>query len=265
MSVYRLELSGRDKPVFTSPVDEVCFSKAEEDNEYARQAKATDLAFFLRRQDPEINLRGLQSVLVSSEEREQTAVGYLPIILAPAHEFDTLNTVVNICMAISSRFGQKHTVITVDQALYYRPMELKWSLPQYQDKLIPRLGGLHVSMNFLKAIGDHMNGSGVADVWWKMELLGPDAVELVLAGNAYNRAMRALKLILQALWRLLMPSLLSIVAEADANCHACVSRIAADDDSQTIPELITFLDRDKFRKLLAGFVDSRSDVVNFSF
>ena len=119
MSVYRLELSGRDKPVFTLPVDEVCFSKPEEDNEYARQAKATDLAFFLRRQDPEINLRGLQLVLVSSEEREQTAVGYLPIILAPAHEFDTLNTVVNRCMAISSRFGQEHTVITS------RPPELR--------------------------------------------------------------------------------------------------------------------------------------------
>ena len=39
----------------------------------------------------------------------------------------------------------------------------------------------------------------------------------------------------------------------------------ADDDSQTIPELIIFLDQDKFRKLLAGFVESRSDVVNFSF
>ena len=41
--------------------------------------------------------------------------------------------------------------------------------------------------------------------------------------------------------------------------------MAADDESQTIPELITFLDQDKFRKLMAGFVESRSDVVNFSF
>ena len=150
------------------------------------------------------------------------------------------------------------------EALYYRP-ELKWSLPQYQDKLIPRLGGLHVSMNFLKAIGDHMNGSGLADVWGEMGLLGPGAVELVLAGSAYNRAMSAHKLTLQALWRLLMPSLLSIVAEVDADCHARLSRMAADDDAQTIPELITFLDQDKFRKLPAGFVESRSDVVNFSF
>ena len=95
-------------------------------------------------------------------------------------------------------------------------------------------------------------------------LLGPGAVELVLAGKAYNKAMRAHKLTLQSLWRLLMPSLLAFVAEADADCHACISRMAADDDSQTIPELITFLDQDKFRKLLADFVESRYDV-NFSF
>ena len=75
--------------------------------------------------------------------------------------------------------------------------------------------------------------------------------------------MRAHKLTLQALWCLLVPSRLSFVAEAD--CHACLSRMAADDDSHTISELITCLDQDKFRKLLAGFVESRSDVVNFSF
>ena len=73
-------------------------------------------------------------------------------------------------------------------------------------------------------------------------LLGPGAVELVLAGKAFNKAMRAHKLTLQALWRLLMPSLLSFVAETDADCHACLSRMAADDNSQTIPELITCLD-----------------------
>ena len=33
----------------------------------------------------------------------------------------------------------------------------------------------------------------------------------------------------------------------------------------TIPELITFLDQDKFRKLLAGFAESRYDVINFTF
>lgn len=188
---------GKCKPVFTAPVDEACFSKSEEDNEYARQAKATDRAFFLRRQNSEIKPSWtLFNQSLPSEEPEQTAVGYLPIILAPAHELDTLNTAVKRCMAISSHFGQEHTVLTVDQALYCRLMELKWSVPEYQDKLLPCQGGLHVSMNFLKAIGDHMNGSGQAEVWVESGLLGQGTVELVLAGKAYNKAMRAHKLTL---------------------------------------------------------------------
>ena len=49
-------------------------------------------------------------------------------------------------------------------------------------KLIPSLGGLHISINFLKAIGDHMDGSGLADMWLESGLLGAGTVELVLAG-----------------------------------------------------------------------------------
>ena len=112
-----------------SPVDEACFSKAEEDNEYARQATATDLAFFLRRQDPEIKPSWtVFNQYLSSEEREQTAVGYLPIILAPAHEFDTFqehNSEEMHDNNIIITLWAGHTVITVDQALYYRLMELK--------------------------------------------------------------------------------------------------------------------------------------------
>jgi hypothetical protein len=51
-----------------------------------------------------------------------TSVGHLPIIVAPAHELDTLNTVVRRCMAISSHLGQDYTVITIDQALYCKLM-----------------------------------------------------------------------------------------------------------------------------------------------
>ena len=56
-------------------------------------------------------------------------------------------------MYIAAALGQKHTVITVDQALYCKLVELKWAIPEYQDKLVIQMGGLHISMRFLKAIG----------------------------------------------------------------------------------------------------------------
>ena len=39
--------------------------------------------------------------------------------------------------------------------------------------------------------------------------------QLVLSGKAYNKAMRAHKLTLQALWRILVPTFLLFVAESD--------------------------------------------------
>ena len=54
----------------------------------------------------------------------------MPLIQAPAHDFDTLNTVVQRCMHMSEKLGQKYTVITVDQALYFKLMDLKWSVPR---------------------------------------------------------------------------------------------------------------------------------------
>ena len=130
---------------------------------------------------------------------ETTKVGYMPILQAPAHEFDALNAVVKRCMHVSSVLGQRYTVITVDQALYCKLVELKWIVPEYQEKLVVLLGGLHISMCFLKAIGNHMNGSGLAETWVESALLEPNATEYVLSGKAYKRAMRVHKLTAQAL------------------------------------------------------------------
>jgi hypothetical protein len=49
-----------------------------------------------------------------------TIVDYMPIVQAPTREIDTLNTVVQKCMYISDRLGQRLDVLTVDQALYFK-------------------------------------------------------------------------------------------------------------------------------------------------
>ncbi len=55
-------------------------------------------------------------------------------------------------MYVSKQLGQTYTVITVDQELYCKLMELKWETPEF-NTLIVRLGGLHTAMAFLSAIG----------------------------------------------------------------------------------------------------------------
>jgi hypothetical protein len=74
---------GTCAPVFSTPVNEISAVNPEADNENAQQAKATDLAFFLHCQDKKLKPSWtVFNQSLSSEESEQTAVGYLPIILA---------------------------------------------------------------------------------------------------------------------------------------------------------------------------------------
>ena len=126
---------------------------------------------------------------------------------------DTINTVVKRCMHISAALQQQYTVITVDQALFCKFVERKWAIPEYQKKLVIQLGGLHISMCFLKVIGNHMIGSGLVEAWVESGLLGPNASKHVMYGKAYERAMHAHKITLQSLWKLLMPFFARLLPE----------------------------------------------------
>ena len=124
---------------------------------------------------------------------EVTKVGYIPIVQGPAHEFDTLNAVVKRCMHVSSVLGQRYTVTTVDQALYCKLVEFKWTVPEYQEKLVVLLGGLQISMCFLKTVGNHMNGSFLECKWWRY----PEMLSILLN---FTRAQR------EGNWELLLKS-----------------------------------------------------------
>ena len=87
----------------------------------------------------------------------------MPIVPAPADDMNTVYTVLVKCKAISEKLGQTYNVISFDQALYCRPKEVVWSKIDELENVIVRLGGFHTAMNFMKAIGHHMDCSGLRD------------------------------------------------------------------------------------------------------
>ena len=84
-------------------------------------------------------------------------------------------------MAASRHFDQRYIIITVDQQLFCNMQNLISNIPEYQLKVIPRLGGLHISLNFLKIIGKHMSGCGLYDAWINSNILGEVAAKNDLA------------------------------------------------------------------------------------
>lgn len=161
--------------------------------------------------------------------------------------------------AVSAYIGQYYTVITVDQALYCKMMELKRLTPAYKERLIPRLGGLHISMNFLKVIGQHTRGSGLVEAWVESGLLGKNTTEQVLQGKAYSKAMRAHKISFQAMWRLILLDLTSFLADTDSDLS---EQILVCPD---VLDLISRLDTPDLHQKLSEFAATKSDNINFKF
>ena len=146
-------VTGRLEPGATDGINKEWYNESNGDNPSAVQAIAKDMAFFLKRQDVDIKTGWTHfNQSICSDNPEMTSVGYIPIVQAPAHEFDTLHTVVQRRKYIATQLGQHHVVLTVDEALYCKLVELKWAKDEYQNFLIVRMGGLHISLNFLKVI-----------------------------------------------------------------------------------------------------------------
>ncbi|MGH0159882.1 UNVERIFIED_CONTAM: hypothetical protein FKN15_047588 [Acipenser sinensis] len=139
---------------------------------------------------------------------------------------------------VATTLGQHHVVLTVDEALYCKLMGLKWAKEEYQDFLIVRLGGLHTSLNFLKVTGKHVQSSGLLEAWVKSKILGPRTAEQVMAGKFYARGMRAHKLTLQAMWRIVIPQLLNYIENENPNLK---KEIDDKSDSNHLENLLSLL------------------------
>ena len=116
---------------------------------------------------------------------------------------------------VANSTEQQHVVLTMDEALFPKLMELKWSVAEYKYILIHCLGGLI----FLGVIGRHKNQSGL---WVECDLLGANTAH-VMDGKGYARAMRRHKLTLQALWQLLLPRFYTCSDDVDDTLRAELS------------------------------------------
>ena len=61
-------------------------------------------------------------------------------------------------------------------------------------------------------------------------ILGSSIIEHVMTGKAYNKGMRSHKLSFQALWRLLLPELLTFLRTIDTNLADEIEKLYEADD-----------------------------------
>ncbi len=254
--------AGVTEPKSTSETQKEWFVASEFHNPEILKANAHDMAFFLTRNDRDNKIGWTNfNQKLSTVDAEVTTIGYMPIIQSPAHELDTLNTVVLRCKHVANALGQQHVILTVDEALYCKLMELKWA--NNLNFLVVRLGGLHTILAFFKVIGKHMNSSGRLEAWIESNVLGPKAGENVVSGKSYARGVRVHKLTLQAMWRILMPQLLDYIGGKSISLKEKILEKSAQENG--LVELISILESQEFSNIIDGFVTSRKDDINFRY
>ena len=127
----------------------------------------------------------------------RTKAVYLPLIdMPPAHP-DTIMTAMSKAQKLTQEIGQTFTLFTADQQLYRIVLEVQWTHPDLFPNLIPRLGGMHMLMSFVGAIGSLMTETGLAQIL--ESVFG--GVEKMLTGKNFPMNVRAMRLLAEELLR----------------------------------------------------------------
>lgn len=171
------------------------------------------IAMPLRTQTPAWS--GFMQAIHKSEHAGPSSFIFLPMIdMDPNDMSCILSTLSFVC-----NDAKKHSVtpvVTFDQPLWIKATSIAED-PKFIDELhglVLKLGGFHMQMSFLGSIGHLMEGSGLREV---LELpYAINAVEHIISGKAYARAVRAHFLVDSALNIMLVAKCFGLTLEISA-------------------------------------------------
>lgn len=134
---------------------------------------------------------GFMEQITEQQPFEHSKILYLPFINAPPTELTTVVTTLLYAYKAGTSSGQKLIIITFDQQLYWKARDIIGSAPADSElqNIFVRLGGFHLIMSFMGAIGKIMSGSGLENAWATIYAEG--SIPAMLLGKSYGRAIRA--------------------------------------------------------------------------
>ncbi len=124
-------------------------------------------------------------------------VYYTPFLDMVPAEPDTMKTAMVEAQHLTLLTGQEWTIFTNDQQLYQMAVNITWVDQSMFSMFVPSLGGIHMMMSFVGAVGTLMRGSGLEDIL-KSTFAG---VPKLLSGKKFPQHVRALRIVTEELLR----------------------------------------------------------------
>lgn len=131
---------------------------------------------------------GFMELGTSGEKYECSKVVCLPFINAPPSEYNTVYTSIVSALKQCTLIKQNTCIVTFDQPLYWKACDIVANDTLLKNVVV-RLGGFHLLMSFMGAMGTIMDGSGLKELF--STIYATNSVDKILTGHAYARAVRA--------------------------------------------------------------------------
>lgn len=217
-----LQLETYNPPMESKGLQSIIVKDLLTENKINMEIKFDEIDFFFLfcHHASNFNFQGFKAYmtdLYGYESYVKSRIICLPFVHNPPTDYDTIFTVLSYTQKKCIEFKQKKIVVSFDQSLYIKAREIiaKYSNTSELDRVIVRLGGFHLIMSFMGAIGYIMNGSGIKSI---LSLIyAPNSTDNILDGHFYNRAIRAYILLNTALANHLLKNMLacSLINQAD--------------------------------------------------
>ena len=127
----------------------------------------------------------------------KTNLSYMPMIDNPPSSPATMMTAMLKAKEMCDKLGQTFVVLTADLQLYKVAVHLKWENRELFKNVHLRMGGMHLLMNYVGAIGNLMAGSGLEEVL----SAAFSGVAKMLSGKKFPQNVRALRLLVEEILR----------------------------------------------------------------
>ena len=131
----------------------------------------------------------------------KSVVGYCPMLNYRSTDPSTIYTVMDYIQTVTNKLGQPYTVLTFDLALYKIAKEVQWARPIEFEHTYIKMGGFHIMVNYLSALGSMHESSGLRQLLIEAGLYSNVTVNQIFDGKHYNRAVRTQKLLYEVLYR----------------------------------------------------------------
>ena len=117
---------------------------------------------------------------------------------------------------IADKLNSKTVVIVMDQAIYSKAQFMRWRNSHFMKRLVIQLGAFHTVMFFPGCLGKHFRDAELQDIIIKSEVVAVGSVNGVFTGRHYNRAVRAHKLVAEAMQHMFLTIYLDSIPEKKA-------------------------------------------------